>query len=170
MLKILFTNVHFSFFHSAFFPLIISANAYKVVDELTLNQIIVAPAKLKHFDFAPPSTFTNMLSNNAPQLQLLTTLNNNKLVFYNITTTVDANHPEVKYDQWNALELPGHRSEIRDVALASDDTMLLTASSSTFAQITSVPLSFTSCFFFRFHSLPTLLFPSFSLFYLDYTN
>lgn len=102
---------------------------YKVADELTRNQIIVASAKVKHFDFAP-STSSTVLSANAPQLQLLTTLNTNKLEFYNITTTVDANHPEVKYEKWTSLELPGHRSEIRDVTLASDDTMLLTATAS----------------------------------------
>eukprot|EP01116_Phalansterium_solitarium_P006507 TRINITY_DN18830_c0_g1_i1.p1 TRINITY_DN18830_c0_g1~~TRINITY_DN18830_c0_g1_i1.p1 ORF type:complete len:933 (-),score=243.72 TRINITY_DN18830_c0_g1_i1:56-2854(-) len=78
-------------------------------DELSLRQVVRASSKIKSFDFSPRRN------------QILLTLFNNRL-------EVCAEDAESSYDRSASIDLAGHRADIRDVALSSDDNVLASAS------------------------------------------
>ncbi|KAF2756670.1 F-box/WD repeat-containing protein pof1 [Pseudovirgaria hyperparasitica] len=65
-------------------------------------------------------------------LQLIATATNNLIEAYTVTTKErikkSKDDTEVEYDRISSVELPGHRADVRAVALSSDDKMLATAS------------------------------------------
>jgi U3 small nucleolar RNA-associated protein 12 len=60
-------------------------------------------------------------------VQILIATTNNLLELYNVTSQKSSKR-EVEYARSLAVELPGHRADIRTLALSSDDRMLASAS------------------------------------------
>lgn len=63
-------------------------------------------------------------------LQLLTATTNNQLEVYNVVTAEKKKkeQEEIDYNRTLSVELPGHRTDVRSLALSSDDRMLSSAS------------------------------------------
>lgn len=89
-----------------------------LADEFPSLRIIRASAKVRSFDFAPASAVTG----SKDAFQLLVTLMNNSMEVYAVPVAKDAEATLVC-----ALDRQGHRSDIRTMALSSDDEMLLSA-------------------------------------------
>lgn len=69
-------------------------------------------------------------SKTAKNISLLISTTNNQLEVFNVPThrTQTSSRDEVEYNRTLAVELPGHRTDIRTLALSSDDRMLASAS------------------------------------------
>lgn len=104
----------------------------EISDVFALHVIVRTSGKVRSVDWASGSGHK--------ELQLLVGTTNNLLELYNISTRKErASKKAAKkggdeevaasYSRALAVELPGHRADIRSVALSSDDKMLATASS-----------------------------------------
>ncbi|CAG8442083.1 2687_t:CDS:10 [Ambispora gerdemannii] len=91
-------------------------------DEITLHEIIRTTAKVRSFDFA----FMEDIAK-TEVIQLLTSLKNNMLEVYNcyLPSKKEEKHPHTKLF---SIDIHGHRSEIRTLALSSNDELLCSAS------------------------------------------
>ncbi|ORX92914.1 Utp12-domain-containing protein [Basidiobolus meristosporus CBS 931.73] len=94
-------------------------------DEVTSYQTIRTAAKLRSIDFSPQF---NLEKNKA--VHILGSLTNNVLEMYSITLpskskTETPTEPSTVY----TVDLQGHRSDVRTLALSSDDELLCSASS-----------------------------------------
>ncbi|KAI9021171.1 WD40-repeat-containing domain protein [Hyaloraphidium curvatum] len=85
--------------------------------------VLTLPAKVRSFDFALPK---QPVRGSEPSLLLAATLSNNTIELYNIRTEQGAEEPSsLAY----SITLPGHRSDLRALALSSDAALLLSGSS-----------------------------------------
>ncbi|KAG0341393.1 hypothetical protein BG004_006043 [Podila humilis] len=99
--------------------------AIQAVDEITPWHIIRATAKIRSFAFAPVKDVEKL-----GHIQLVTSLNNNTVEVWTAPIPSAAKADEVADEpsRTHTLELAGHRSDIRTVALSSDDELLCSAS------------------------------------------
>jgi len=107
--------------------------AIQATDEITAWHIIRSAAgKFRSFDFAPVKDVEKV-----GHLQLVASLNNNTVEVWTVPHPTAAKSDEVADEPNKAytLELAGHRSDIRTVALSSDDELLCSASNSMFMVI-----------------------------------
>ena len=96
----------------------------EISDAIVQYVILRTAGKVKSFDWS--SIISGKL------LQLLVSTTNNLLEMYDITSRTKereskSNEPP-DYTRAFAVEIPGHRTDIRSIALSSDDAMLATAS------------------------------------------
>ena len=98
--------------------------ATEVSDAVVPHVIVRTAGKVKSFDW--PATALSKV------LQLLISTTNNLLEVYDIPSKKKVKESKAdeppEYHQAFAVELPGHRTDIRSLALSSDDTMLASAS------------------------------------------
>ncbi|CAO3565668.1 unnamed protein product [Mortierella alpina] len=94
-------------------------------DEITPWHVVRTGAKLRSFDFAPVKDVEK-----AGHVQLVASLNNNTVEAWTVPHPAAAKNEEAADEPNKAytLELAGHRSDIRTVALSSDDELLCSAS------------------------------------------
>ncbi|KAF9937104.1 hypothetical protein BGZ65_001814 [Modicella reniformis] len=97
----------------------------QATDEITPWHVIRSGAKFRSFDFAPVKDVEK-----SGHTQLVVSLNNNTVEVWTILHPDAAKKEEVADEPNRAytLELAGHRSDIRAVALSSDDELLCSAS------------------------------------------
>ncbi|KAI9359163.1 WD40-repeat-containing domain protein [Pilaira anomala] len=94
-------------------------------DEFTTECLVRTPAKVRSFDFAP-----NVDVEKAGQIQIVTSLNNNTIEAYTIPISAEKKTEESQEpSRLYSIDGPGHRSDIRTLALSSDDELLASASS-----------------------------------------
>eukprot|EP00743_Colponemidia_sp_Colp-15_P004854 GILK01005231.1.p1 GENE.GILK01005231.1~~GILK01005231.1.p1 ORF type:complete len:974 (+),score=234.40 GILK01005231.1:60-2981(+) len=91
-------------------------------DEFSFLVTLRASDKIRSFDFAP-SPHPNPAS-----VQLLVVQHDNSIHVYNVPLE---KHKASEYSKVSSVELPGHRTAVRAVALSSDDSMLVSASGET---------------------------------------
>ncbi|KAL0094781.1 WD40-repeat-containing domain protein [Phycomyces blakesleeanus] len=96
----------------------------QVEDQITSQTLIRTPAKVRSFDFSPVVDVEK-----AGSLQLAVSLTNNAIESYNVPLAQDksSEEPEDPERQFS-VDLPGHRSDIRTLALSSDDELLASVS------------------------------------------
>ncbi|KAI8086699.1 quinon protein alcohol dehydrogenase-like superfamily [Halteromyces radiatus] len=93
-------------------------------DEIKSQTIVRTPAKVSSFDFAPVKDIAK-----AGYVQILVSLSNNVIEVYNAPYDIDKKDEESEdYTKLYSLDLQGHRSDIRTLALSSDDSILASAS------------------------------------------
>ncbi|KAL5364412.1 hypothetical protein BJX96DRAFT_168251 [Aspergillus floccosus] len=93
------------------------------VTEIFVQHVIVRTGgKVRSFDWVKPKSTGN--------LQLIAATTNNQLEAYSVVQANKKNKDEddSDYTRSLAVDLPGHRTDIRSVALSSDDRMLASAS------------------------------------------
>ncbi|KAJ5372795.1 Small-subunit processome Utp12 [Penicillium concentricum] len=95
------------------------------ISEVFVQHVIVRTGgKVRSFDW---------MTNKSSGLNLLAATTNNQLEAYNIVPAnkknVDSEDPD--YTRSLAVDIPGHRTDIRSIALSSDDRMLASASNGT---------------------------------------
>ncbi|KAF9365558.1 hypothetical protein BGX34_009467 [Mortierella sp. NVP85] len=97
----------------------------QATDEITPWHVIRSGAKFRSFDFAPSKDVEKI-----GHVQLVVSLNNNTAEVWTAPHPASAKNEEVTAEPNKAytLELAGHRSDIRAVALSSDDELLCSAS------------------------------------------
>ena len=99
------------------------------VEDLFVSHVIVRTGgKVRSVDWAAKGTRMSK------KLELLVATTNNQLELYNVNShRAQLQKPDAKaapeYDRSLAVELPGHRADVRTLALSSDDRMLASASS-----------------------------------------
>ncbi|KAJ9307274.1 hypothetical protein DTO217A2_3153 [Paecilomyces variotii] len=96
------------------------------VTEVFVPHVIVRTGgKMRSFDWITTKSSGN--------LQLLAATTNNQLETYNVATASKKKKDaeENDYTRTLAVDIPGHRTDIRSVALSSDDRMLASASNGT---------------------------------------
>ncbi|CAK7200532.1 beta transducin [Sporothrix eucalyptigena] len=100
------------------------------VGEIFVQHVIVRTSgKVRSVDWAAPTT------SHKKDLQLLVGTTSNLLELYTVSTKKDRVSKQAKkekeeppeYGRQLAVELPGHRTDVRAIALSSDDKMLATA-------------------------------------------
>ncbi|KAF9975830.1 hypothetical protein BGZ73_000371 [Actinomortierella ambigua] len=101
------------------------SDAIQAVDEITPWHVIRSTAKFRSFAFAPVKDVEK-----AGQVHLAVSLNNNTIEAWSVPIPSVAKAGEVADEPSKAytLELAGHRSDVRAVALSSDDELLCSAS------------------------------------------
>ncbi|ETW10259.1 hypothetical protein H310_00608 [Aphanomyces invadans] len=91
-----------------------------IANEVESVCVIRCSAKIRSFAFSPDAAKDGTTS-------ILVTLHNNSLETYQIVPhaeTIDG-----RFSRVHALTLPGHRSDVRQVTLSSDDSLILSVSS-----------------------------------------
>ncbi|KAJ1981801.1 beta transducin [Dimargaris xerosporica] len=109
-------------------------------------QIIRSKVKIRSFDFKPTTGFSNhsnrfqrplseqgrtTTQGHLPDTQLLLTLHSNAVEVYQVVGTTNTPEDNAKHlapFPMYAVDLPGHRNEIRAVAVSSNDELVATAS------------------------------------------
>ncbi|KAG0087088.1 hypothetical protein BGZ92_007602 [Podila epicladia] len=99
--------------------------AIQATDEITPWHIVRAAAKVRSFAFAPVKDVEKV-----GHINLVASLNNNTVEVWSAPIPSAAKADEVADEpsKTHTLELAGHRSDIRTVALSSDDELLCSAS------------------------------------------
>ncbi|RUP50042.1 WD40-repeat-containing domain protein [Jimgerdemannia flammicorona] len=93
-------------------------------DEITQYQIIRTKTKVRSFDFAPVADVEK-----AGSVQILMSLNSNVLEVYNAALPSKKKSDEMpEPTKMYSVDLQGHRSDVRTLALSSDDELLCSAS------------------------------------------
>ncbi|KAK9234399.1 hypothetical protein V1525DRAFT_435654 [Lipomyces kononenkoae] len=106
-----------------------------ILEEITENDvteiyvpfvILRTPARVRSMDWA----FTTPDFEKKDSLQIVVSLTSNCIEFYTIAIPqrLKKSSPPPEYNRLYALDIPGHRTDVRSLALSSDDTMLATAS------------------------------------------
>ncbi|KAF9919137.1 hypothetical protein BX616_001188 [Lobosporangium transversale] len=97
----------------------------QATDEITPWHVLRSAAKFRSFDFAPAKDVQKL-----GHIQLVASLNNNTVEVWSVPHPTATKNEEVANEPSKAytLELAGHRSDIRAVALSSDDELLCSAS------------------------------------------
>ncbi|KAI9595716.1 WD40-repeat-containing domain protein [Syncephalis fuscata] len=103
---------------------VMSTEQVTASDRITAFQIIHAPAKIRSADFSPKKESSRVQAS-----QILVSLNNNMLEVYNVPfpskdKSVETPGPSKLY----TTDMQGHRSDVRTLALSSDDDLLCSAS------------------------------------------
>ncbi|KAI7888858.1 WD40-repeat-containing domain protein [Mucor mucedo] len=94
-------------------------------DEFVTEALVRTPAKVRSFDFAPVVDVEK-----AGQIQIVTSLSNNTIEAFTIPITAEKKTEEShEPSRLYSIDGPGHRSDIRSLALSSDDELLASASS-----------------------------------------
>ena len=95
-----------------------------IADRIASYVIVRTNGKVRAIDWASDRSST--------KLQLLAATTNNQLEIYDIPTKqkerVSKSSQPPEYERVYAVEMPGHRNDIRSVSLSSDDRMLASAS------------------------------------------
>lgn len=93
-----------------------------VTEVFVLHVIVRTGGKIRSFDWIRTKSSGN--------IQLLAATTNNQLEAYSVVTANKKNKDEEESDYTRnlAVDIPGHRSDIRSIALSSDDRMLASAS------------------------------------------
>jgi U3 small nucleolar RNA-associated protein 12 len=92
-----------------------------LTDSFTQHLILRTTSKISSVDWIPGKS--------KKTLQLLAAGTNNSLEVYSIPTKKGEKDEDSEYTKTHSLEFPGHRTDVRGIALSSDDRMLATASS-----------------------------------------
>ncbi|SAL94956.1 hypothetical protein [Absidia glauca] len=93
-------------------------------DEIKSQVIVRTQAKVGSFDFAPVKDVAK-----AGHVQILVSLTNNVIEVYNAPYDVDKKDEDTEdYTKLHYIDLQGHRSDVRTLALSSDDGILASAS------------------------------------------
>ncbi|KAA8643588.1 hypothetical protein EYZ11_009493 [Aspergillus tanneri] len=93
------------------------------VTEVFVSHVIVRTGgKVRSFDW--------IRTKSSGSIQLVAAMTNNQLEAYSVATSHKKNKDEEEsdYNRTLAVDIPGHRTDIRSVALSSDDRMLASAS------------------------------------------
>ncbi|CAG8542010.1 7989_t:CDS:10 [Funneliformis mosseae] len=98
-------------------------------DLITPYQVIRTGGKIRSFDFSAIDDNRKVSS-----IQILTSLTNNTLETYALDLPKKLNKDVTVLSKLYTVDLPGHRSDIRTLALSSDDNLLCSASKGEFAQ------------------------------------
>ncbi|OQS02446.1 hypothetical protein THRCLA_05180, partial [Thraustotheca clavata] len=93
-----------------------------IANEVELLCTIRCSAKVRSFCFSPDIAKDGTTS-------VLVSLHNNSLETYAITPTAES--MESRFAKVHSLTLPGHRSDVRQVSISSDDQLVLSVSSAT---------------------------------------
>ncbi|QIW96437.1 hypothetical protein AMS68_001955 [Peltaster fructicola] len=102
-------------------PIDESSDAPDAEDVFIPYVIIRTTGKVKSIDWAGKGT--------SKALSLLVATTNNQLEVYSITThSANTSKEAPEYERTLGVELPGHRTDVRALALSSDDRMLASAS------------------------------------------
>ena len=91
---------------------------FTVADELFNQQILRTNGKLVSFSMAPISSVSST------SFTIILGFSNNHIEKWTLNTE------QLTCDQDSTIELPGHRSDIRDISLSSDDSLIATSSNS----------------------------------------
>ncbi|KAI9266512.1 WD40-repeat-containing domain protein [Phascolomyces articulosus] len=93
-------------------------------DEFHSYTIVRAPSKIRSFDFAPVQDVKK-----AGHIQLAVSLNDNVIEVYNAPLPAEKkSDPQDDPTRASSIDLQGHRSDIRAVALSANDDLLASAS------------------------------------------
>ncbi|BGP42296.1 beta transducin [Rhodotorula kratochvilovae] len=91
-------------------------------DRLAIWSTVRTTGKIRSFSFAPDTL------KNKGEVQLLASLSNNALEVYNLPPPASSKAPAVEPVKMYTLDLPGHRSDVRCLAVSSDDQLIASAS------------------------------------------
>ncbi|GAA5891359.1 hypothetical protein JCM8208_002599 [Rhodotorula glutinis] len=91
-------------------------------DRLAVWSTVRTSGKVRNFSFAPETL------KNKGEVQLLASLSNNALEVYNLPPPASSKAPAVEPVKMLTLDLPGHRSDVRCLAVSSDDQLIASAS------------------------------------------
>ena len=94
----------------------------KLIDLFTPYLIVRASGKIRSFDFADEE------HNTKGNVQLFTALSTNALEVYNIPPPQKSKEETPEAARLLAVDLPGHRSDVRTLCLSSDDVLVASAS------------------------------------------
>ncbi|KAJ3011618.1 hypothetical protein HKX48_006726 [Thoreauomyces humboldtii] len=98
--------------------------ALSITDQIPRVAQVRCSAKVRSFDFSP-GKLTGTTNGKEGSLQILCALSNNTIEVH----AVEFDNKEEPARLVSGVDIPGHRSDIRTLALSSDDEMLVTASS-----------------------------------------
>ncbi|KAK1068645.1 beta transducin [Friedmanniomyces endolithicus] len=103
------------------------ATGIPLVDDIFVSYVVVRTGgKVRS------ACWANSTSRTSKSLQLMISTTNNQLEMYTLTTQRAQQKAQAKdtpeYNRSLALDIPGHRTDIRSLALSSDDRMLASAS------------------------------------------
>ncbi|GAA5823771.1 hypothetical protein JCM11251_003286 [Rhodosporidiobolus azoricus] len=91
-------------------------------DRLAVWSIVRTSGKIRSFSFAPET------AKNRGEVQILASLSNNSLEVYHLPPPASSKAPAVEPTKHLSLDLPGHRSDVRCLAVSSDDQLIASAS------------------------------------------
>ncbi|GAA5973416.1 hypothetical protein JCM21900_001747 [Sporobolomyces salmonicolor] len=91
-------------------------------DRLAVWSIVRTAGKVRSFSFAPET------AKSKGEVQILAALANNSLEVYNLPPAGSSKAPAVEPVKMYTLDLPGHRSDVRCLAVSSDDQLIASAS------------------------------------------
>ncbi|KAM0790814.1 hypothetical protein ACM66B_004659 [Microbotryomycetes sp. NB124-2] len=91
-------------------------------DRLAVWSIIRPSGKIRSFSFAPETAKAK------GDVQLMTALSNNSLEVFKLPPPPSSKAPAIEPIKLLTLDLPGHRTDIRTLAVSSDDELIASAS------------------------------------------
>ncbi|GAA5889234.1 hypothetical protein JCM6882_000682 [Rhodosporidiobolus microsporus] len=91
-------------------------------DRLAVWSIVRTTGKIRSFSFAPET------AKSRGEVQILAALANNSLEVYHLPPPASFKAPAVEPTKLLSLDLPGHRSDVRCLAVSSDDQLIASAS------------------------------------------
>ncbi|GAA5885783.1 hypothetical protein JCM16303_006062 [Sporobolomyces ruberrimus] len=91
-------------------------------DRLAIWSVVRTGGKIKSFSFAPETLKSK------GEVQILAALSNNSLEVYKLPPAGSSKAPAVEPIKLHTLDLPGHRSDVRCLAVSSDDQLIASAS------------------------------------------
>ncbi|GAA5856650.1 hypothetical protein JCM8547_005912 [Rhodosporidiobolus lusitaniae] len=91
-------------------------------DRLAVWSIVRTSGKIRSFSFAPET------AKSRGEVQILAALANNSLEVYHLPPPASSKAPAVEPTKLLTLDLPGHRSDVRCLAVSSDDQLVASAS------------------------------------------
>ncbi|KAM0754199.1 WD40 repeat-like protein [Meredithblackwellia eburnea MCA 4105] len=91
-------------------------------DRLAVWSVVRCGAKIRSFSFAPETAKTK------GQVQIMAALNNNSVEVFTLPPAASSKSPLVEAETQFTLDLAGHRSDVRALAVSSDDVLLASAS------------------------------------------
>ncbi|GAA6062841.1 hypothetical protein JCM10212_001847 [Sporobolomyces blumeae] len=94
-------------------------------DRLAIWSVVRTSGKVRSFSFAPETAKTK------GEVQILAALSNNSLEVYKLPPPASSKAPAVEPIKMHTLDLPGHRSDVRCLAVSSDDQLIASASHGT---------------------------------------
>ena len=94
--------------------------AVPVTEVFVPHVIVRTGGKMRSFDWVPTKA--------SDGLQLLAATTNNQLETFSISRAHKKDTADAEYSRALAVDIPGHRTDIRSIALSSDDRMLASAS------------------------------------------
>ncbi|GAA6013590.1 hypothetical protein JCM10207_004784 [Rhodosporidiobolus poonsookiae] len=90
-------------------------------DRLALWSVVRTSGKVRSFSFAPET------AKSRGEVQILAALSNNSLEVYHLPPPASSKAPAVEPTKLLTLDLPGHRSDVRCLAVSSDDQLIASA-------------------------------------------